>query len=109
MSNNLWNRVADFFKEWDGEDMTKSMLLYVDELREINSNRIELIRMERERKEIRNKAIEEALEKSAKAICIGCGYLNGHECTYNGANCGVSKPMLETVTKALEQMNEVGE
>lgn len=60
-------------------------------------------------KEIRNKAIDEALEKSAKAICVGCAYLNGHKCTYNGANCGVSKPMLEAVTKALEQMKEVGE
>lgn len=59
--------------------------------------------------EIRNRVIEEALEKCPKAICAGCGYLNDHECTYNGANCAVSKPMLEAVTKALEQMKEVGE
>lgn len=59
--------------------------------------------------EIRNKAIEEALEKSAKAICVGCAYLNGHECTYKGANCGISKPMLDAVVKALEQTKEVGE
>ena len=49
-------------------------------------------------------AIDEAIDKAAKAICIGCGYLKGHECTYKGANCGVSKPMLEVVVKALEQM-----
>lgn len=59
--------------------------------------------------EIRNRVIEEALEKCPKAICAGCGYLNDHECTYNGTNCAVSKPMLEAVTKALEQMKEVGE
>lgn len=54
--------------------------------------------------EIRNKIIDEAMEKAAKAICIGCGYLDGVKCTYNGSNCGVSKPMLESVTKALAQM-----
>lgn len=54
--------------------------------------------------EIREKAIDEAIEASAKAICVGCGYLDGYKCTYKGSNCGVSKPMLESVTKALEQM-----
>ena len=53
---------------------------------------------------IRNKAIEEAIETAAKAICIGCGYLDGHNCTYKGSNCGVSKPMLEKVVEVLEQM-----
>ena len=56
-------------------------------------------------KETREKAITDAIEASAKAICIGCGYLDGHSCTYKGSNCGVSKPMLEVVVKALEQMN----
>lgn len=55
-------------------------------------------------KEIRDKAIDEAIEASAKAICVGCGYLDGHKCTYKGANCSVSKPMLEVVVNALEQM-----
>lgn len=54
----------------------------------------------------RSKALDEAIETSAKAICIGCGYLDGHKCTYKGANCGVSKPMLEAVVKALEQLKE---
>lgn len=54
--------------------------------------------------EVRSKAIDEAIEASAKAICVGCGYLDGYKCTYKGSNCGVSKPMLESVTKALEQL-----
>lgn len=52
----------------------------------------------------RNKAIDEAIEASAKAICIGCGYLDGHKCKYKGTNCSVSKPMLKVVVEALEQM-----
>lgn len=51
-----------------------------------------------------NKAIDEAMVESAKAICVGCGYLEGTKCTYKGGNCGVSKPMLETVMRALEQL-----
>lgn len=51
-----------------------------------------------------NKAIDEAIKASANAICIGCGYLDGYKCTYKGGNCGVSKPMLESVVKALEQL-----
>lgn len=58
-------------------------------------------------KEIREKAIDEAIETAAEAICIGCGYLDGTKCTYKGGNCGVSKPMLESVVKALEKMKGV--
>ena len=53
---------------------------------------------------IRAAAIDDAMIASAKAICIGCGYRNGTKCTYTGRNCSVSKPMLETVMKALEQL-----
>lgn len=53
--------------------------------------------------EIRAKAIDEAIEASAKEICVGCGYLDGYKCTYKGSNCGVSKPMLELVTEVLEK------
>ena len=56
--------------------------------------------------EIRNKTIDEAMLKVAKTICIGCGYLDGVKCTYKGSNCGVSKPMLESVIEALEQMKD---
>lgn len=52
----------------------------------------------------RAKVIDEAMEEAAKAICVGCGYLDGVKCTYKGSNCSVSKPMLESVIKALEQM-----
>lgn len=55
-------------------------------------------------KEIRAKAIDEAIEASAKAICAGCGYLDGYKCTYKGSNYGVNKPMLESVVKAMEQL-----
>lgn len=48
--------------------------------------------------------IDRAMVASAKAICVGCGYLEGTKCTYTGSNCGVSKPMLEAVMKALEQL-----
>lgn len=44
---------------------------------------------------------------SAKAICVGCGYLEGTKCTYEGGNCGVSKPMIETVMEALGQLRQV--
>lgn len=50
------------------------------------------------------KAIDDAIKASVNAICVGCGYLDGYKCNYKGANCGVSKPMLESVIKALEQM-----
>lgn len=39
-----------------------------------------------------------------KAICIGCGYLKGTECTYTGQNCRTSKPMLEVAMKALDKL-----
>lgn len=51
-----------------------------------------------------NKAIDEAIETVAKAICVDCGCLEGHTCTYKGSNCKVSKHMLEVVVKTLEQM-----
>lgn len=56
---------------------------------------------------VRNKVIDEAMAASAKAICVGCGYLEGTKCTYEGGNCGVSKPMLETVMEALGQLRQV--
>lgn len=40
----------------------------------------------------RNKAIEDSKRAVAKAICIGCGYLKGTECTYAGQNCGKGRP-----------------
>lgn len=60
---NLWQRIAKFFTEWDGEDMTKTMPLSVDDLRLVNSQRIMLTTLERERKEIKANAIEEFAER----------------------------------------------
>lgn len=100
------NRKGYYCQLKEPKDRTIDDFAYEDEL---HLSDCPLISLEEHDKEIRSKAIEEALEKSAKAICIGCGYLNGHECTYGGANCGVSKPMLEAVIKALEQMKEVEE
>lgn len=51
-----------------------------------------------------DKVIGDAKEAVAKAICIGCGYLKGTECTYTGRNCGTSKPMLEVAMKALDKL-----
>ena len=56
-----------------------------------------------------NKAVDESMDESAKAICIGCGYLDGHICKYKGGNCSVSKPMLEVVAKALGKLKAGGE
>lgn len=51
-----------------------------------------------------DKVIEDAKEAVAKAICIGCGYLKGTECTCAGQNCGTSKPMLEVAMRALDKL-----
>lgn len=104
--SNLWEKVADFFKKWDGEDMTKSMPLYVDDLREINSNRIDLIRLKRERKEIRDKAIDEFARKFIyKAVCSGCsGCTNCYE-EERQCECEDWKSYMEIAG----QMKEVGE
>ena len=51
-----------------------------------------------------DKVIEDAKEAVAKAICIGCGYLKGTECTYTGQNCRISKPMLEVAMRALDKL-----
>lgn len=49
--------------------------------------------------------VDEAKTIAAKAICIGCGYLAGCKCNYNGGNCMVSKPMLESVSKSFDDWN----
>lgn len=50
-------------------------------------------------------SVDEAKRIAAKAICIGCGYLTGYECSYNGRNCMISKPMLESVSKSFDDWN----
>lgn len=46
--------------------------------------------------------VDKAKTIAAKAICIGCGYLTDCKCDYNGSNCMVSKPMLESVLKSFD-------
>ena len=50
-------------------------------------------------------SVDEAKTITAKAICIGCGYLIGSECSYKGGNCMTSKPMLESVLKSFDDWN----
>lgn len=49
--------------------------------------------------------VDKAKAIAAKAICIGCGYLADCKCDYNGGNCMVSKPMLESVLKSFDDWN----
>lgn len=49
--------------------------------------------------------VDKAKTIAAKAICIGCGYLTDCKCDYNGSNCMVSKPMLESVLKSFDDWN----
>lgn len=49
--------------------------------------------------------VDKAKTIAAKAICIGCGYLADCICDYNGGNCMVSKPMLESVLKSFDDWN----
>lgn len=50
-------------------------------------------------------SVDEAKRIAAKAICSGCGYLADCKCDYNGGNCMVSKPMLESVLKSFDDWN----
>ena len=50
-------------------------------------------------------SVDEAKIIAAKAICRGCGYLADCKCDYNGGNCMVSKPMLESVLKLFDYWN----
>lgn len=49
--------------------------------------------------------VDKAKTIAAKAICAGCGYLTGYECSYKGGNCMTSKPMLESVYKYFDDWN----
>lgn len=56
-------------------------------------------------KQTRTLTVDKAKTIAAKAICIGCGYLADCKCDYNGGNCMVSKPMLESVLKSFDDWN----
>lgn len=107
------SRLSNGFYTWSDEHFKsmnkKDLINYIRTIEKnwenaLITNAIQYDNCKRLLAEERNKAVDDALEVSAKAICVGCGYLDGYKCTYKGSNCGVSKPMLESVTKALEQM-----
>lgn len=56
-------------------------------------------------KQMETLTVDKAKTIAAKAICIGCGYLADCKCDYNGGNCMVSKPMLESVLKSFDDWN----
>lgn len=70
----------------------------------IETNNIQYDNCKKLLKNERDKTINDSKGAVAKAICIGCGYLKGTECTYTGQNCGTSKPMLEVAMKALDEL-----
>lgn len=70
----------------------------------IETNNIQYDNCKKLLKNERDKTINDSKGTVAKAICIGCGYLKGTECTYTGQNCGTSKPMLEVAMKALDEL-----
>ena len=89
----LINYIRTIEKNWENELIT---------------NDIQYHNCKRLLAEERSKTIDEAIDEVAKAICIDCGCLEGHNCTYKGSNCKVSKSMLAVVVKALEQLKAGG-
>ena len=87
---------------YDMEDTAIKALEEVQQYRKIGT--VEECREAVEKQEKRL-SVDEAKRIAAKAICIGCGYLTGYECSYNGRNCMISKPMLESVSKSFDDWN----
>ena len=87
---------------YDMEDTAIKALEEVQQYRKIGT--VEECREAVEKQEKRL-SVDEAKTIAAKAICIGCGYLTGYECSYNGRNCMISKPMLESVSKSFDDWN----
>lgn len=111
--NELKRRIDLFMDELDysiNEEFCKETMLMMREFIGRASHLLDCsdAKIKKAKRTARAKAIDEAIETSAKAICVGCGYLDGYKCTYKGCNCSVSKPMLESVVKALEQLKAGG-
>ena len=87
---------------YDMEDTAIEALKEVQQYRQIGT--VDECREAVEKQEKRL-SVDEAKRIAAKAICIGCGYLTGYECSYNGRNCMISKPMLESVSKSFDDWN----
>lgn len=88
--------------EIQGYEMAIKALEEVQQYRQIGT--VEECR-EAVEKQKKGLSVDEAKRIAAKAICIGCGYLTGYECSYNGRNCMISKPMLESVSKSFDDWN----
>ena len=104
--------IIRFNPHWD--ELVKEE--YWQELMEMSMNALEEVRQYRAigtpeecraavEKQTETLTVDEAKTIAAKAICIGCGYLAGCKCNYNGGNCMVSKPMLESVSKSFDDWN----
>ena len=91
-------------KEKDYEKLCRQVLL-LEEVKQYRAiGTLEECRAAVE-KQTETLTVDEAKTIAAKAICIGCGYLAGCKCNYNGGNCMVSKPMLESVSKSFDDWN----
>lgn len=83
-------------------EMAIKALEEVQQYREIGTVEECRAAMENQKKGL---SVDEAKAIAAKAICIGCAYLTGYECSYKGGNCMTSKPMLESVSKYFDDWN----
>lgn len=92
-------RLAQFF---DGIDVAIKALEEVQQYRQVGTAEECRAAMEKQTETL---TVDKAKTIAAKAICIGCGYLADCKCDYNGGNCMVSKPMLESVLKSFDDWN----
>ena len=93
---------SGYYMLQESVDMAIKALEEVQQYRQIGT--VEECR-EAVEKQKKGLSVDEAKRIAAKAICIGCGYLTGYECSYNGRNCMISKPMLESVSKSFDDWN----
>ena len=91
----------EYDKEKDYEKLCRQVLLLeeVKQYRAIGTPEECQAAMEKQTETL---TVDKAKTIAAKAICIGCGYLTDCKCDYNGSNCMVSKPMLESVLKSFD-------
>ena len=86
---NLWQRIANFFKEWDGEDMSKSMSLTVEDLQLICSQKSSMYAYERSYKAIKEELIstEKELELMREKLKLLTGCPKYGDCDGMSGTC----------------------
>ena len=89
-------------REVQGYETAIKALEEIQQYREIGTVEECRAAMENQKKGL---SVDEAKAIAAKAICIGCAYLTGYECSYKGGNCMTIKPMLESVSKYFDDWN----